>query len=277
MQTYPSFNYQGRFLEAQTLPSLPSVLNEATALLESGKASVAKIADILSRDQVLSATILRMVNAPAYGFPGRISTVQNAVALLGFTMVQTLIISQLATQTLSTTMHPLWEHSYACSLACGRIAKILHLDNAGESVAAGLLHDFGKAIAILNFPDAYEEVDKLVTAEDLTFIEAEKEVLGFSHLDVNAWIATQWKLPESLKCAMVYHHDPEQAGEYATLAGVVHLADFFVRLFEYGSGGDTQISRLTPTATRQLKVQKNEFADMLDDIGAVLHSSKMSD
>ena len=137
----PPLQYQGITLEDKALPALPAVLNAIMALLDSGKASVVKISELLTKDQALSANILRTINSPIYGFPGRVGTIQNAVALLGFKVVHTIAISQVATQNLAQGMKPLWLHSYASSQAAVHIARILGLNCVSEAEVAGLLHD----------------------------------------------------------------------------------------------------------------------------------------
>ena len=74
---------KGQLLAVKDLPTLPTVLEEVSRLLEDPQSSSQQIAKLISRDQVLSAKVLKMVNSPIYGFPGRISTIQHALVLLG--------------------------------------------------------------------------------------------------------------------------------------------------------------------------------------------------
>lgn len=264
--------YQGKKLEEGSLPALPIVLQEATALMNNNRASVVKVAEVLSKDQSLSAKVLKIINSPVYGFAGRISTIQNAVALLGFSVIYNIIISSVVSETMLKTVRSMWEHSYACSLACGKIAKYLNLENVSEYVVSGLLHDFGKAIVINNFPEAYKAIAAKVNADDIPYIDAEKHVLGFTHLHVNGWIATHWNLPPSLKNAMAYHHTPMAARSHVPVVCVVHLADFFVRLFECGYGGDHNVSKLDFTIMRQINLGKDDLMCLIDDLGELLES-----
>ena len=84
---------KGEILQVKDLPTLPHVLEKLTMLVEDPDASSEAIAKVISTDQVLSAKVLKMVNSPIYGFPGRISSIQHALVLLGFNVVRGIIIS----------------------------------------------------------------------------------------------------------------------------------------------------------------------------------------
>ena len=136
--------YKGAVLAVQNLPTLPSVMYEVTALMDDPNVSIEQIEDTIGMDQVLSAKVLKMVNSPIYGFPGRISSVQHALVLLGFNVVKGLIISTSVFDDATETMRDLWNHSMACSLASAEIARVLKFKDHGEYAVAGLLHDIGK-------------------------------------------------------------------------------------------------------------------------------------
>lgn len=264
--------YKGKAITATALPALPSVLHEALQLIAHGRPSTQQLAAIISRDQGLSAKVLAIINSPVYGFAGRITTIPNALALLGFNVIHTVIVTSVVGDILNQNMRDLWTHSYACSLACGCIAHTLTLPNMSEFMLAGLLHDFGKAVIGIQLPEALQEIRHLVDAEDLTFHAAEKRVLGFTHLDVNAWIAAEWALPPAIRDAMTHHHAPLGEGQHTPLVCVTHLGDFFTRLFEQGSGGDNNVPRLDLTALRHLNITLDTLGDIMDNLGATFAS-----
>ena len=71
---------KGEILQVKDLPTLPNVLDKITQLVEDPEASTEAIAKVIATDQVLSAKVLKMVNSPIYGFPGRISSIQHALS-----------------------------------------------------------------------------------------------------------------------------------------------------------------------------------------------------
>lgn len=254
-------------LEVKSLPTLPKVLDKVTAMLENPDASLDEIAKIISTDQVLSAKVLKMVNSPIYGFPGRIGTVQHALVLLGINVIRGIIISTSVFDMMVKSMEGLWEHSVGCALACSCIARKAGFKDPEEYSVAGLLHDLGKVVMASQLPELERQVVETVKAKDLTFFEAERAVMGFGHDRINAWLADNWHLPPNLKEGMSYHHKPQLAPLYPDIAAVVHIGDFLIRVFEFGSGGDDQVHVLRPEALKQLKLKTQDLEEILDQLG----------
>jgi len=256
--------HKGRILAVKNLPTLPKVLDEVTRLVDDPNSSSEQIAKVISHDQVLSAKVLKMVNSPIYGFPGRISSIQHALVLLGFNVIKGVIISTSVFDIMTKSMVGLWEHSVGCAMASTEFAKAANLKDPEEYSVCGLLHDLGKVVAAVQLPDAKKEIDALVKSKDLTYIEAENEVLGFGHDRINAWLAQHWHLPVKIKEGIASHHQPLRAQHYPQFPCVVHLADFVVRLMEHGSGGDDNVPELNPNAMKLLKIKVQDLERVLD-------------
>jgi len=255
---------KGRILAVRDLPTLPNVLEEVTRLVERADSSTEEVAKLISMDQVLSAKVLKMVNSPVYGFSGRISTIQHALVLLGFNVLRSIIVSTSVFEVMTENMVGLWEHSLGCAMACGELARMLDFKDAEEYAVAGLLHDLGKVVATVQLPDLKPEIERVVAERDLYYLEAEREVLGFGHDRINAWLADYWKLPPNIKEGLSYHHKPHLAQLYPEMACVVHVGDFIVRVFEYGFSGDVGVPYLQPEAVKILNLTPAQFEILLD-------------
>ncbi|MFP4167789.1 MAG: HDOD domain-containing protein [Desulfonatronovibrionaceae bacterium] len=258
---------KGQLLAVNDLPTLPTVLDEVTRLIQDPSSSTEEVAAVISRDQVLSAKVLKMVNSPIYGFPRRISTIQHALVLLGLNVIRGLIISTSVFDVMAKSMVGLWEHSLGCALACSSVAKKAGLKDPEEYSVSGLLHDLGKVVIVVQLPELKEEVDSLVREKDLIYIDAENEVLGFGHDRVNAWLADHWNLPKNIREGLAWHHRPRSAQLYPEVACVVHVADFLARLFETGNSGDDNVSYLRPYALKTLKLELNDLEQVMDELG----------
>lgn len=256
---------KGQILSIRDLPTLPKVLDEVTRLVQDPNTSIEAIAKVISRDQVLSAKVLKMVNSPVYGFSGRISSVQHALVLLGFNVIRGVIISTSVFEMMVKAMEGLWEHSVGCSLATGLVARKAGLKDPDEYSVCGLLHDLGKVVAAVQLPELHKAVGETVQSQGLRWLEAEKAVLGFGHDRINAWLAQHWRLPVTIKEAMTYHHAPDRAQFYNQHAAAVHVGDFIVRVFEYGNGGDDQAVPLSPAALKLLGLKLSDLDGVMDD------------
>jgi putative nucleotidyltransferase with HDIG domain len=261
---------KGEILQVQDLPTLPHVLSELTKLLEDPDVSSESIAKVISTDQVLSAKVLKMVNSPIYGFPGRISSIQHALVLLGINVVRGIIISTSVFDMMVQAMKGLWEHSLGCATACNIIARRAGFEDPEEYAVAGLLHDLGKVVTAFQLPDLHKTILDTVKAKDMNYIHAEKDVMGFGHDRINAWLARHWGLPPNIREAMSRHHSPQLAEFYKPMSCVVHVGDFLVRLFEFGNSGDDQTAYLRPEALIELKFKMTDLDKVMDEMSGQL-------
>ncbi len=261
---------KGQILSIKDLPTLPKVLDEVSRLVQDPNANTDEIAKIISRDQVLSAKVLKMVNSPVYGFPGRIGTVQHALVLLGFNVVRGIIISTSVFDMMVKAMEGLWEHSLGCALAANVVARAAGLPDPEEYSVAGLLHDLGKVVAAVQMPELHESVSQAVREQDLRWFEAERAVMGFGHDRINAWLARHWNLPGNIREGMSHHHSPETAQLYPDTAAAVHVGDWIVRIYEYGTGGDDQAAVLSRKALDMLGLKLTDLDRILDEFAGQL-------
>jgi DNA-binding NarL/FixJ family response regulator len=101
----------------ETLPALPSVYTEMVEALADENAPLKRIGDILARDMALTASVLRVVNCPFFGFSARVSNIHQAVTLLGTQTLRTLVLSTHLFSTLEGngddgfSVRLLWDHS----------------------------------------------------------------------------------------------------------------------------------------------------------------------
>lgn len=257
---------KGEILAVKDLPTLPGVLQEVAVLVEDPNTSTDQISKAISKDQVLSAKVLKMVNSPIYGFPGRIGSIQHALVLLGFNVIKGIIISTSVFDVMNENMKGLWEHSLGCALASSAIARAIGCKDPEEYAVAGLLHDIGKVVAAVQLPESRAEIDALVREKDISYRKAETEVLGFAHDRINLWLSTYWNLPPNLKEGLSYHHRPMSASLYPRVAQVVHVGDFLARLYGVGSGGDDQVSVLDEGVLEALEITPEVLFRIMDGL-----------
>ena len=93
------------------LPTIPKVLKKILGVIENPRISLNEISSFVAGDPALTTKVLKMVNSPIYGFPGRISSVNQAVILLGLTVVKGLLLGVSVFELMQKTMIGLWEHS----------------------------------------------------------------------------------------------------------------------------------------------------------------------
>lgn len=251
--------------DTSSLPTLPGVVSRLQSLAENRKSTIEEMARLVSSDQILSARVLRLVNSPSYGFY-KVSTISNALILLGVNVVRSLALSSSIFEIMERTIVGLWEHSLGAGVAANIIARHLKLSEVEEISTAALLHDIGKVILKEKFPEDYLEVTQTMERDGLTMLEAERAVLGTDHAEVGEWLVRNWYLPEKLSEPVAYHHDVAGAGAHKVKTAVVHLADVLVKASGFGFSGDNYVPRIQPVAWERLGMTETDLSVIVEEL-----------
>ena len=198
-----------------TLPPLPDTVLKLIRVVDDPRSTVDDIVETIRYDQAVTGEVLRLCNSAYFGLSRKITSLGDAMLCLGTVKVMQLVMSVHTTSLLAKPqtgygLDPgvLWKHSVAVALASAALTD--RIKAAGGSVAftAGLLHDIGKVILNDYVAEEFSEIVRRVTEEGVSFIEAERQVLGFSHEQIGGMIAEQWQLPEIIVLCIHHHHDP---------------------------------------------------------------------
>jgi len=252
-------------MDTKTLPTLPSVINKLNSLSDNDKSSVQEMARIVSSDQALSARILRLANSPSYGFY-RVSTISNAMILLGVNVVKSLALSSSIFEVMEKNSVGLWEHSLGTGVASNLIANKLGLPESEEIATAGLLHDIGKVIINLKCSEAECEVRRVIDEKHIYMREAELEVIGADHAEVGGWLAKSWFLPDKLTEPISCHHNVETSENYRIKTSVVHMADVLIKASGFGDSGDSFVPPIQQAAWDALKLNDGIIAELVEEL-----------
>ena len=245
------------------LPTIPSNLKRISMMLEKPRLTLDDLARFISSDPVLTTKVLKMVNSASYGFPGRISSVSHAIMLLGLNAIRGLLLGVSVFDLMQKNMYGLWDHSCACAVASRCIAQKKKLKEPEEVSTCALLHDIGKVIIMLQYPDEYEQALRSSQEKKITIYEAEKLFLAASHAEVGCWLAQKYQFPANLIEVIGFHHRPQSARQAPMETAIVHVADIFVRAMGVGFSGDNFVPKVQPAAWEMLSLSEQDIRDIL--------------
>ena len=257
-----------------TLPTIPSVLKKLLGVIENPRISLSEISNFISNDPALATKVLKMVNSPVYGFPGRISSVSQAVILLGLNVVKGLLLGVSVFDLMQKSMIGLWEHSIGCAVMARIIAKKKQFKEPEEVSVGGLLHDIGKVILILQFPDDYQKAMSEAEKTNITIAEAERNFFAANHASAGAWVARKWSFPRNLTDMIECHHRPHLAKNAPFQTAVVHLSDVLLRGRGFGFAGDNKVPAVNPATWEKLQLSKEDILDVLSESEDALEMTK---
>jgi putative nucleotidyltransferase with HDIG domain len=247
------------------ISTIPDVVTKLRRMMDSPQMSAATVGDEISKDQVLAAKVLRLVNSGFYGFRTPITTITQAMVLLGFDVVKTLVLSASVLDILELMQKHvagLWEHSLATARVANALGERLKMPNPEEIAVSGLLHDLGKIVIAQRFPAEHRQIRAIVTVRNCLQLEAEREVLGATHPEIGMWLLKRWGLPAKLVNPIAYHTQFHPGREFADRTAVIHLADVMCRARGYGYPGDDRVPALNREAWDLLKVTMDDVRDV---------------
>jgi HD-like signal output (HDOD) protein len=250
------------------LPELPSVAFALKKVIENPMSSAEHIAQVVSRSPSLTAVVLKIVNSSFYGLPSKISTVSHAVSLIGTQEISVLalgisilsIFKNLPKETID--MRSFLRHSLVCGLLSRVFAAQKNVPQTEQLFVSGLLHDLGRLILYIYFPDESRNVLVRSRNHNNLLYKEEKDYLGCDHAQLGVQLMKQWKLPLILRNNVLYHHKPSAAPQ-SVPATIVHLADIIVNSLGIGSSGEKFIPPLDYNAWENLELSPSSFETII--------------
>ncbi len=227
---------------ATRLPVLPKVTVRLLNALDSPESSPKDITEIIQSEPTLTTRLLKLANSSFYGQRGQVSTVRNAVVVLGAKTIRSLALAvwshTLKSHARNTEELSLMEPVLTHSLASGVIARML-VERADKNLSedafmAGLLHDIGRVALVGQMGEEYR-LWILVPAQQThtPLHEMENQVLGFDHRALGSALIQSWMLPLFLVDIVEHHHDMDISPDTQLIAATVAMADYCATSFGY--------------------------------------------
>lgn len=236
------------------LPSLPLAVQAVIASFSGSGPDIALLGRKIAQDQGLSARVLRVANSPFYGLPRKVGSMQDAVVVLGFDAIRSLVMSAGVIQNFPTLpgsafdRKAYWRRSFRVAGYARALADCLR---QGQQMAftAGMFHDIGQLVLDACIPELFSEILEQQRISGQSLIEAEQSRLGFDHALIGAEVARLWNFPPEIEHAIRYWYTPESVA-FEPVTGIVYAA----ALLESGLRGDGLMARLPESLCERLKI-----------------------
>ncbi len=234
------------------LPTLPVVVQNVIRISRDDSTSTADLAAFIAQDQALANKVLRLANSPYYGMGRKVDSIQRAITIIGFDEVVSLAIGIGVFPALKKgsalsllDVEALWLHAIGACFAGRLICSYVNgLDCQGQHNEKSvfltcLLHDIGKILFAIYFPDEYKKVLARAAKEELPLDKVEVDMLGIDHATFAALLMRQWNFPDSIVQPVRFHHRVAKApADFQADAGVIWLANHLVRAAAIGSSAN---------------------------------------
>lgn len=259
----------------ERIPPLPGVVLSVMKLTKDHSASASRIAMEISKDPIIAAEVIRIINSPAYGFSREITSIEHAVALLGTSTLERLVLSVYVKRIQGVEVKSFKQErgelnaqaflgAYASKLIASMRVRKLE-DNAFTSASVRLIGKIG--VNYILGPNIKEVMEKVRKGK--SFHVAEKEVIGINHIEMGELIARKWNFPEDIVKVIKYFNEPAkftEEGDTKKLVYIVHAGDRVAMMTGVGAGIDNMLYTIDKTVFNYLNLTEVDLRDVFSKV-----------
>jgi putative nucleotidyltransferase with HDIG domain len=243
------------------LPPLPQVAAQVLRIVGDPDSSTDELQRVVSTDQALTAQILKIANSAMFGMMREVKTLTQAIMTLGYSTIKSVVIASSAKNLYNRGSSGLqerlmWEHALVTALAGRAYSRQLRFARSEEVFLAGLMHDIGKSVMGIKFPDRYGAMIRTVyNNEQLDTLELELETFGFDHTMVGEALMKSWNLAQSIEQTVRWHHEPmDTPPENRSITAMVALGNQLALELNIGVGKPESLAHPTQQALEILNL-----------------------
>ena len=225
--------------DPKQLPSLPKIYYELNTALADENTTVEDIAEIFSRDMVLTAKLLHLINSPYFGMNRKISNLSEAINLIGLQKLNNLVLSVHVKTTfpvLNPEMAQYMEYLWQDAARAAELARLIAIsenqqeDRPDQAYLGGLLHNMGLLIFMSGGGEKLNQLLAQIKQTDQPVSELETSIFGFTRYEAAAYILSLWKIPPRIVEAIMLQNTPNLTDyDGFNALSAVHIAGSLLR------------------------------------------------
>lgn len=250
------------------LPALPKIYSQINAAVQDPRCSGKDIADIVSKDTSLSATLLKIVNSAYYGFPEKIDSLAYAAMALGTQQICTLAMGITVINYFkgmpetALDMEAFWKHSVGCAITAKSLTTHVAGVNPERVFIGGLLHDMGRLVFLNHFPGAAGSALFQARKLNLSLFQVEPRHLQMTHAQFGSQLSESWNFSSEISALIRDHH-----GDFKETPGkevaIVYFSNWLVTALGIGSSGEIALPRLDMKAWEAMDVSPGALVPVI--------------
>ncbi len=260
--------------EIKNLKPIPAVVHPLLDAVDDPGTGMDDIAAIIQYDPAITASVLRTANSAFFGLRNPAESIKDAANLLGTDQIIDLVMLKSGAAVLkgnqtgdNLSQGVIWKYSVSSALIAKQIATELEMPNRGSLFTAALLKDIGKTVLDSFVQEQFEKIIRLMASENISFMAAEKRVIGVDHAELGGMIAKIWKFSPKMVRIIRNHHiqDIKMIEDQDT--AVVYLADYICRMMgmDMGLGADKMTYRFHEAAMKHIGVSTEDVTRIIDE------------
>lgn len=204
--------------EVRDLPTFPEHIIELQSMCRNDRITIGELADKISIDPALTASVLKLSNSAGFVTTKKIETVTEAVKIIGLKNLNSILIASSAKKIMDerfSSFKDIWTHCNKAAFYSRLLVQKNGLNKISDMVfIAGMLHDLGKIILLSTNRELAEQIEQVSANRQMRTSTVLEEVsMGISHSTIGRMIAEKWNFPEYIVEAISYHHSPLKSSD----------------------------------------------------------------
>lgn len=258
--------------KVRDLPSLSPVIQRVNAIMTNPESSADDIVNVLKLDPGITSKVLRLANSAYIGIPRTVSSLQNAVVILGQRRVHSLVLAVSALSSLHVPSQlpfdsfQFWKHSVVVASIAESIAKHLKRYDTietGDVFSAGILHDIGKLVIGMYSAESIQTAYKRSVDTKTPLFRNESNKIN--HYGIGALLAAQWNFPEMLVNSIQFHHTPSLGHSYEKSVMIIHISDIMAHLIGFDTVTGEGVPVMDDTALKTVGLSPERLKVIADN------------
>jgi HD-like signal output (HDOD) protein len=242
-----------KILQGIRVPPQPQILVDLQMEQITPHPDIGRIAALIAKDVGLAGTMLKFVNSPFYGLANKISSIEQAVSLLGINTVVNILNGLAIKGEMSdeniVALTRFWDTANDIAMVCATVAKKVGYRTPDEAYTLGLFHNAGIPLMMKRFSNYLEVTQEAYSAQLERVIDLENERFNTNHCVVGYYIAKSWNLPEYICLAIAEHHNTSRIfsakdhrnQQQKTLLAILKLAEHICGNYRIFGNADTDL------------------------------------
>nr|WP_269783531.1 HDOD domain-containing protein [Marinibactrum halimedae] len=198
---------------ATNMPSIPKVVQELIVTFSNDDFEIDELSKKVASDQALTAKVLRIANSAKYGGNRTIGSVNDAIVLMGFSALRTMVLASGFSTNLKAPEGfdgaAFWRRSF---MVANRAKWIANYCNANPDVAytCGMMHAVGDLLIHILLPEKAQAIQALAE-QGANKLDLQVNQLGFDYTQAGEELATRWRFPEEIAESIRWQANPTQS------------------------------------------------------------------
>lgn len=267
-----------KLLQGIVIPPQPQIMVDLHMEQAKPEPDLAEIANLIAQDVGLSGSMLKIVNSPCYRMQQPISSIKQAVMLIGMnttiSIINGLAIKSEMSDDNIAFMNRFWDSAMDVAMTATHLSQQLGISSPENAYTLGLFHNCGIPLLFKRFGNYEQIAQQAYSSQQGRLIDIENATYKTNHAVVGYYTARSWRVPDMLCQLIAEHHNyfaqiidqSLENSDKVNLFCVLKMAENICRCYQVigQQEHDYEWDRLEEPVLQHLGLSQYDFANLHD-------------